>query len=119
MGNDSRFQHLWYLVISREVLGLGLVRVGSFFCDCESNNACSQEYDYMFLCAIRLFLTMYCGKHGATKVQINSAYKGTGVIAGGAIRAVMEALGVKDVLAKSHWAISLWTECCKSDIKCA
>lgn len=41
------------------------------------------------------------GKHGATKVQINSAYKGTGVIAGGAMRAVMEALGVKDVLAKS------------------
>lgn len=41
------------------------------------------------------------GKHGATKVQINSAYKGTGVIAGGAVRAVMEALGVKDVLAKS------------------
>lgn len=41
------------------------------------------------------------GKHGATKVQINSAYKGTGVVAGGAMRAVMEALGVKDVLAKS------------------
>lgn len=41
------------------------------------------------------------GKHGATKVQINSAYKGTGVIAGGAMRAVMEALGVKDVVAKS------------------
>jgi small subunit ribosomal protein S5 len=41
------------------------------------------------------------GKHGATRVVINSAYKGTGVIAGGAVRSVMEALGVKDVLAKS------------------
>ncbi len=41
------------------------------------------------------------GKHGATHVHINSASKGTGVIAGGAVRAVMEALGVKDVLAKS------------------
>ncbi len=41
------------------------------------------------------------GKHGATRVHINSASKGTGVIAGGAVRAVMEALGVKDVLAKS------------------
>lgn len=41
------------------------------------------------------------GKHGSTRVQINSAYKGTGVIAGGAMRAVMEALGVKDVLAKT------------------
>lgn len=41
------------------------------------------------------------GKHGAAYVQIRSAYKGTGVIAGGAVRLVMEALGVKDVLAKS------------------
>lgn len=41
------------------------------------------------------------GKHGATRVVINSATKGTGVIAGGAVRSVMEALGVKDVLAKS------------------
>jgi small subunit ribosomal protein S5 len=41
------------------------------------------------------------GKHGATRVHINSASRGTGVIAGGAVRAVMDALGVKDVLAKS------------------
>jgi small subunit ribosomal protein S5 len=41
------------------------------------------------------------GKHCASKVLIRSAAKGTGVIAGGAIRAVMEAAGVEDVLAKS------------------
>jgi len=41
------------------------------------------------------------GRHGATQVIIRSAYKGTGLIAGGAVRAVMMALGVKDVLAKS------------------
>jgi small subunit ribosomal protein S5 len=41
------------------------------------------------------------GKHGASSVLIRSAAKGTGVIAGGAVRSVMEALGVKDVLAKS------------------
>lgn len=41
------------------------------------------------------------GRHGSSTVIIRSAYKGTGVIAGGAVRAVMEALGVKDVLAKS------------------
>jgi small subunit ribosomal protein S5 len=41
------------------------------------------------------------GKHGSSLVLIRSASKGTGVIAGGAVRAVMEALGVKDVLAKS------------------
>jgi len=41
------------------------------------------------------------GKHGASSVLIRSASKGTGVIAGGAVRAVMEAIGVRDVLAKS------------------
>lgn len=41
------------------------------------------------------------GSHGSSKVVIRSAYKGTGVIAGGAVRSVMDALGVKDVLAKS------------------
>lgn len=41
------------------------------------------------------------GRHGSAYVVINSAYKGTGVIAGGAVRQVMESLGVKDVIAKS------------------
>ncbi len=41
------------------------------------------------------------GKHGASNVLIRSASKGTGVIAGGAVRSVMEAIGVRDVLAKS------------------
>ena len=41
------------------------------------------------------------GKHGASSVVLRSAAKGTGVIAGGAVRAVMEALGVRDVLSKS------------------
>jgi small subunit ribosomal protein S5 len=40
------------------------------------------------------------GFHGASKVIFRPAYKGTGLIAGGAVRAVMKALGVKDVLAK-------------------
>lgn len=41
------------------------------------------------------------GAHGASRVLIRSASKGTGVIAGGAVRSIMDALGVKDVLAKS------------------
>ncbi len=40
------------------------------------------------------------GRHGASQVVMRPAYKGTGLIAGGAVRAVMTALGVKDVLAK-------------------
>jgi small subunit ribosomal protein S5 len=40
------------------------------------------------------------GKHGATWVFMKPASDGTGIIAGGAMRAVFEVLGVKNVLAK-------------------
>ena len=39
--------------------------------------------------------------HGASKVFMQPASEGTGVIAGGAMRAVLEAVGVKNVLAKA------------------
>ena len=41
------------------------------------------------------------GRHGSSKVILRSAYRGTGVIAGGPVRAMMEALGIEDILAKS------------------
>ena len=41
------------------------------------------------------------GRHGAGKVVIRTAPPGTGVIAGGPMRAVFETLGVQDVVAKS------------------
>jgi len=40
------------------------------------------------------------GNFGAAKVLIRPASAGTGVIAGGAIRAIMQAAGIKDVLTK-------------------
>ena len=41
------------------------------------------------------------GRHGSGKVLIRAAPPGTGIIAGGAMRAVFEMLGVQDVVAKS------------------
>ena len=41
------------------------------------------------------------GRHGAGKVMLRAASPGTGVIAGGPMRAVLETLGVHDVVAKS------------------
>ncbi|MEJ2087159.1 MAG: 30S ribosomal protein S5, partial [Gammaproteobacteria bacterium] len=42
------------------------------------------------------------GRHGASKVFMQPASEGTGVIAGGTMRAVLEAAGVHDVLAKCY-----------------
>jgi small subunit ribosomal protein S5 len=42
------------------------------------------------------------GRHGATKVFMQPAADGTGVIAGGPMRAVCEVVGVTNILAKCH-----------------
>jgi len=42
------------------------------------------------------------GHHGAASVMMLPAAKGTGIIAGGPMRAVFEVLGITDVVAKSH-----------------
>ncbi|MBE2276978.1 MAG: 30S ribosomal protein S5 [Rhodobacteraceae bacterium] len=41
------------------------------------------------------------GRHGAGKVVMRTAVPGTGIIAGGPMRAVFEMLGIQDVVAKS------------------
>jgi len=42
------------------------------------------------------------GHHGAASVMMAPAPKGTGIIAGGPMRAVFEVVGITDVVAKSH-----------------
>jgi small subunit ribosomal protein S5 len=41
------------------------------------------------------------GRHGAGKVVLRAAVAGTGIIAGGPMRAVFETLGINDIVAKS------------------
>jgi len=41
------------------------------------------------------------GEHGAAKVLLAPASEGTGVIAGGPMRAIFDVMGVKDIVAKS------------------
>ena len=49
------------------------------------------------------------GKHGASKVILSPAADGTGVIAGGPMRAVFDVIGIRNIVAKSHGSTNPYT----------
>lgn len=66
--------------------------------------ATEQAKRNMFRVALRESRTLHHdmeGRHGAGRVVMRSAPEGTGIIAGGPMRAVFESLGVADVVTKS------------------
>ena len=54
-------------------------------------------------------------RHGASKIYMQPASEGTGVIAGGAMRAILELAGVHNVLAKCY-RLNQPCECCSRNV---
>jgi len=91
------------------VVGDGSGRVGYGFGKAREvpvaiSKAMAQARKNMINVALRNDTLFYAvqGEHGATRVRMQPASEGTGVIAGGGMRAVLECAGVRNVLAKSY-----------------
>ena len=91
------------------VVGDGAGRVGYGFGKAREvpvaiSKAMAQARKNMINVALRNDTLYYSvqGEHGATRVRMQPASEGTGVIAGGGMRAVLECAGVRNVLAKSY-----------------
>ena len=91
------------------VVGDGAGRVGYGFGKAREvpvaiSKAMTQARKSMVNVALRNDTLHYAvkGPHGATRVYMQPASEGTGVIAGGGMRAVLECAGVRNVLAKSY-----------------
>ena len=91
------------------VVGDGAGRVGYGFGKAREvpvaiSKAMAQARKNMINVALRNDTLYYAvkGTHGATRVLMQPASDGTGVIAGGGMRAMLECVGMRNVLAKSY-----------------
>ncbi len=91
------------------VVGDGAGRVGFGFGKAREvpvaiSKAMAQARKNMITVALKNDTLHYAvqGEHGSTRVRMQPASDGTGVIAGGGMRAVLECVGVRNVLAKSY-----------------
>jgi len=67
----------------------------------KATDAAKRSMIRVALCADRTLHHDVNGRHGAGKVVLRAAPQGTGIIAGGPMRAVFEVVGMQDVVAKS------------------
>ena len=81
--------------------GVGLGKAGSVPDAVRKGNTIAQKNMVKVLLKDTTIPHEIVSKYGGAKVVLRPAGPGTGVIAGGGVRAVLEAAGVKDVLTKS------------------
>ncbi len=81
--------------------GMGLGKAGSVPDAVKKGNAIAQKNLIKVTLRDTTIPHAITTKYGAARVLLRPAAPGTGVIAGGGVRAVLEAAGVKDVLSKS------------------
>jgi len=67
----------------------------------KATEAAKRDMIFVPLCSGRTLHHDVEGRHGAGRVLLRTAKAGTGIIAGGPMRAVFETLGMQDVVAKS------------------